>query len=186
MRTRDPETKRRLLLTAALTEFATHGVAGARIDRIAKGAGVSAGLVYSFYENKDGLFEAVYDLIVEQTVATVPIDADDLGEYAGRLFDGGLGNPEVMRFVTWYELERGASAGLRASTSAAMGEKVDAVEAAQRRGVVSDRFTAGQVLALVLDLANMWQLQNADYLGLVPEQQRRETVVGAVRRLVEP
>src|SRR5689334_280350 len=94
MRTRDPETKRRLLLEAALEEFADHGVAGARVDRLAKRAGISAGLVYSFYENKDALFEAVFDLIVEQTVSAVPIDADDLGEYAGRLCDAGLAHPD--------------------------------------------------------------------------------------------
>jgi AcrR family transcriptional regulator len=184
MRTRDPETKRQQLLTAALAEFAAYGIAGARVDRLAKRAGISAGLVYSFYENKEGLFEAVYDLIVEQTVSSIPIDADDLPEYAGRLFDGGIGHPEVMRFVAWYGLERGETAGHRAVTTAAMKEKVDAVADAQRRGLVSDRFSAAETLALVLNLANMWQLQNADYLDLVPAGERRATVVEAVRRLV--
>jgi AcrR family transcriptional regulator len=183
MRTRDPETKRRQLLEAALAEFAEYGVAGARVERLAKRAGISAGLVYSFHENKEGLFEAVFDLIVEQTVAAVPIDADDLGEYAGRLHDGGLAHPQILRFVAWYELERGATAGRRASTSAAMKEKVEAIEGAQRRGVVSDRFSAGQTLALVLTCANMWQLQNADFRDLVPEASRRTTLVDAVRRL---
>src|ERR1700761_8342390 len=125
MRSRDPEKKRQQLLEAALEEFGTHGVAGARVDRLAKRAGISAGLVYSFYENKDGLFEAVYDLIVEQAVSTIPTDADALGEYAARLFDGGSAHPEVMRFVTWYELERGDSAAHRAATTAAMKEKVE-------------------------------------------------------------
>ncbi|MFI6761099.1 TetR family transcriptional regulator [Micromonospora sp. NPDC050417] len=184
MTTRDPETKRRRLLEAALAEFAAYGLAGARVDRLAKRAGISAGLVYSFYENKEGLFEAVFDAIVEQVVTGVPIDADDLGEYAGRLYDAGLGHPQVMRFIGWYELERGASAGNRASTSAAMKEKIDMVAEAQRRGAVTDRFAAGQILALVLNLANMWQLQGADFLDLVPEANRRATIVDAVRRLV--
>jgi AcrR family transcriptional regulator len=184
MRTRDPETKRRQLLEAALAEFAAYGVAGARVDRLAKRAGISAGLVYSFYENKEGLFEAVYDHIVEQTVSSIPIDADDLPEYAGRLFDGGNGHPEVMRFVAWYELERGETAGKRASTAAAMKEKVEAIAEAQRRGVVSSRFSAPETLALVLNLANMWQLQSTDYLDLVPSTERRSTVVEAVRRLI--
>jgi AcrR family transcriptional regulator len=183
MRTRDPDAKRRQLLEAALAEFAAYGVAGARVDRLAKRAGISAGLVYSFYENKEGLFEAVYDLIVELTVSSIPIDADDLPEYAGRLYDGGLGHPEVMRFVAWYELERGETAGQRAATTAAMTEKVAAIADAQRRGVVSDRFPAPQTLALVLNLANMWQQQSADYLALVPPGERRATLVEAVRRL---
>jgi AcrR family transcriptional regulator len=186
MRTRDPEAKRRSLLEAALAEFADTGVSGARVDRIAKRAGISAGLIYSFYENKDGLFEAVFDLIVEQTVATVPIDADNLPEYAGRLYDATTAYPEVVRFVGWYQLERGASAGTRSSVTQAMREKVDAVADAQRRGVVSDRLSAGQTLALVLTLANMWVQQNEDFHDLVPAALRRSTVVEAVNQLVKP
>jgi AcrR family transcriptional regulator len=186
MRTRDPETKRRQLLEAALEEFAAYGVAGARVERLAKRAGISAGLVYSFYENKDGLFEAVYDLIVEMTVAEIPLDADDLGEYAARLYDGGMTHPDVLRFVAWYELERGESAGKRASVSAAMAQKVDAIADAQRRGVLTDRLTAGEILALVITLANMWQLQNDVFLDLAPRERHRATVVAAVRRLTSP
>ena len=186
MRTRDPEAKRRALLEAALAEFAETGVAGARVDRIAKRAGISAGLIYSFYENKDGLFEAVFDLIVEQTVAGVPMNADDLGEYAGRLYDAGEAYPEVMRFVAWYQLERGGAAVTRASTAAAMREKTDAIAAAQRRGVLTDRYTPGQLLALVLSLANMWSQQNEDVSGLVPAESHRATIVDAVHRLTGP
>ncbi len=156
----------------------------ARIDRLARRAGVSAGLVYAFFGSKDGLFEAVFDLIVEQTVTGIPLDADDLGEYAGRLFDAGQAHPQVMRFMAWYQLERGESAGRRASTTAAMRDKVAAIADAQRRGVVTSRLTAGQALALVLTLANMWQLQSADFLDLVPAPDRRATVADAVRRLL--
>jgi AcrR family transcriptional regulator len=186
MRTRDPETKRRQLLEAALAEFAEYGVAGARVDRLAKRAGISAGLVYSFHQNKDGLFEAVFDHIVEQTVSTVPIDADDLGEYAGRLYDGGVSHPDVLRFVAWYQLERGDTAPRRASTSAAMLDKIAAIADAQARGKVTDRFTAGEVLALVLTLANMWQLRELEFLDLARPNRRRITIVDAVRQLTAP
>ncbi|XVV12567.1 TetR family transcriptional regulator [Actinoplanes sp. CA-131856] len=186
MRTRDPETKRRLLLEAALEEFAAYGVAGARVDRLAKRAGISAGLVYSFYENKDGLFDAVFDLIVEQTVSAVPIDADDLAEYAGRLCDAGLAHPDVLRFVAWYQLERGEAAARRASTTAAMAEKVALIEQAQSRGAVTDRIAASEILALVLTLANMWQLREPEFLDLVEPDRRRTAVVEAVRRLTSP
>ncbi|BBH70050.1 HTH-type transcriptional repressor [Actinoplanes sp. OR16] len=186
MRTRDPETKRRLLLEAALEEFSAFGVAGARVDRLAKRAGISAGLVYSFYENKDGLFDAVFDLIVEQTVSAVPIDADDLGLYAGSLCDAGLAHPEVLRFVAWYQLERGDTAARRASTTAAMAEKVASIEQAQKRGVVTDRMGATEILALVLALANMWQLREPEFLDLVEPDSRRAVVVEAVRRLTAP
>jgi AcrR family transcriptional regulator len=183
MRSRDPDRKRQQLLEAALEEFAAHGVAGARVDRLAKRAGISAGLVYSFYENKDGLFEAVFDLIVEQTITAVPMDADDLGEYAGRLYDGGTARPDVLRFVAWYQLERGDAAARRASTTAAMADKVARIAQAQARGVVIDELAPGEILALVLTLASMWQLREPEFLDLVGPDHRRAAVVNAVRRL---
>ncbi|WUD78045.1 TetR family transcriptional regulator [Streptomyces sp. NBC_00510] len=186
MRTRDPELKRRLLLEAALTEFAEYGVAGARVDRIAGRAGVSPGLTYSFFDGKEGLFEAVYDAVVEQAVAGIPIDADDLPGYAGRLYDAGLDHPEVMRFVAWYALERGDGREVRPVVAASMADKVAAVEDAQRRGTVTDRMGAGELLALVLVVANMWQRQGEDVRSLVPAPERRRVVVESVRQLVTP
>jgi AcrR family transcriptional regulator len=186
VRTRDPETKRRQLLESALTEFAAYGVSGARVDRVAKRAGISAGLVYSFYENKDGLFEAVFDLIVEQTVTTVPMNADDLGEYAGRLHDGGTTHPEILRFVAWYQLERGETATRRAPTTAAMADKVAAIAEAQKRGTVTETLPPGEVLALVLTLATMWQLREPDFQDLVPRSRHRAAIVAAVNRLTAP
>jgi AcrR family transcriptional regulator len=185
MRTRDPEAKRRQLLEGALAEFAEHGIGGARVDRIATRAGVSAGLVYSFYDGKEGLFEAVYDTIVDQVVAGIPIDADNLPEYAGQLYDAGREHPAVMRFMTWYQLER-AGNGVRPVVARSMADKTAAVEDARRRGTVTGRGTAGELLALVLTIANMWQHQGEDVRGLVPEAERRRVVVDTVRHLVTP
>lgn len=184
-RTRDPEGKRRQLLEAALAEFSEHGIGGARVDRIAARAGVSAGLVYTFHDGKEGLFEAVYDAVVEQVVSGIPLDADNLAEYAGRLYDGGLEHPGVMRFMAWYQLERGRRQTVpRTAVAESMTEKVTAIEDAQRRGVVTDRQTAAELLALLLTIANMWQLQGEDVRHLVPATQRRRLVVDAVRQLV--
>ncbi|GII59612.1 HTH-type transcriptional repressor [Planotetraspora thailandica] len=186
MRTRDPDGKRRQLLEAALAEFAEYGIAGARVDRLAKRAGISAGAVYSFYDGKEGLFEAVYDTIVEETVTGIPIDADNLPEYAGQLYDAGLQYPEVAQFMAWYALERGDNQSVRPIVAKSMAEKVAVIEDAQRRGVVTDRENAGEILALVLVIANMWQRQGKDVHGLVPRGQRRRVIVDAVRQLVTP
>ncbi|WP_052851256.1 TetR/AcrR family transcriptional regulator [Streptomyces avicenniae] len=185
MRTRDPEAKRQQLLGAALAEFAEFGMAGARVDRLARRAGISPGLVYAFHKGKAELFDAVFDHIVELTVSSVPIDADRLPEYAGRLHDGGVEHPEVMRFLTWYHLERGESAQ-RAVVAEAMREKVEAVAEAQRRGAVTGAMPAAQVLALVLGLAAMWHRPGEDLAALVPAERRRAVVVEAVARLVAP
>lgn len=185
VRTRDPETKKQLLFDAALAEFAEFGLAGARIDRLAKRAGVSAGLVYSFYKGKDDLFDAVFDMIVDTTVATVPLDADRLPEYAGQLHDAGGAHPEVMRFLMWYHLLRGEAAQ-RASVAESMRAKVEAIEQAQGRGTVTTAQPAEHILALVLTIANMWHQPREDIERLVPDSQRRDLVLDAVTTLTSP
>ncbi|MER7052473.1 MULTISPECIES: TetR family transcriptional regulator [unclassified Streptomyces] len=185
MATRDPDRKRQQLMEAALAEFAEYGVAGARVDRLARRAGVSPGLVYSFFVGKEGLFEAVYEAIVEQTVGAVPIDADDLPGYAGRLHDAAAQYPQVMRFLTWYALER-ADRPTSEVVARSMDEKIAAIEAAQQRGTVTSDKPAVEILALVLTLANMWQHHTEDVGHLVTDAQRRTVVIDAVRRLVTP
>jgi TetR/AcrR family transcriptional regulator len=50
---------RERILRAALDEFAEHGFAGARVDRIAKAAGVNKAMLYYHYGSKDALYEKV-------------------------------------------------------------------------------------------------------------------------------
>ncbi len=47
------------LLDAALQEFAEHGKAGARTQRIAERAGVNKQLIHYYYKTKSGLYAAV-------------------------------------------------------------------------------------------------------------------------------
>jgi AcrR family transcriptional regulator len=187
MATRDPDAKRRQLLDAALTEFAAHGIAGARVDRIATLAECSAGLVYTYFGSKDDLFDAVFDAVVVHSLAEAPITPDDLPGYAGTLFDAQEQHPEVMRLATWYQLERAGSGRAVAAIAAAGQEKADALRAAQQAGSLTTRFSAEQLLLLVLTLASMWSTQSPESAGAseLDRSQRRSTVVDAVRRLVE-
>lgn len=50
---------RQLLASAARAEFAEHGFAGARTDRIVKRAGVNKQLLFYYFGSKAGLYEAV-------------------------------------------------------------------------------------------------------------------------------
>ncbi|MFI5613901.1 TetR family transcriptional regulator [Amycolatopsis sp. NPDC051903] len=175
MITRDPAAKRQRLLDAAFAEFAAHGIAGARVDRIAARAECSAGLVYTYFGSKDDLFDAVFEAA---TGTSTPLTAGDLPGYAGRLFDAQEANPDTHRLVTWYRLERGGSV---ATTS---GAKVAALREAQRAGEISDRFDPEQLLALVHTLASMWSAPPPETPDL-PRERRRATVTEAVRRLVD-
>jgi TetR/AcrR family transcriptional regulator len=60
---RDAEASRRLLLAAARVEFAAKGFAGARVDEIARLAGVNKQLVYHYFGSKDELYLAVLEAV---------------------------------------------------------------------------------------------------------------------------
>jgi TetR/AcrR family transcriptional regulator len=52
---------RAAILRAAITEFAEQGESGARMDAIARAAGVNKALLHYYYGTKDGLYGAVLD-----------------------------------------------------------------------------------------------------------------------------
>jgi TetR/AcrR family transcriptional regulator len=66
---RDPERTRAAVLAVARKEFATLGLAGARVDEIVRLAGVSKQVVYYYFGSKDGLFRAALLASYEQILA---------------------------------------------------------------------------------------------------------------------
>jgi AcrR family transcriptional regulator len=52
---------RRMILLAAQEEFASHGLAGARVDNIAERAGLNKRLIYYYFNSKDQLFLEVLE-----------------------------------------------------------------------------------------------------------------------------
>jgi AcrR family transcriptional regulator len=65
-RRRDPEARPHQILDAAFAEFGLRGLAAARLDDIAKRAGVAKGTIYLYFPNKEALFrEMVRVTIVE-------------------------------------------------------------------------------------------------------------------------
>lgn len=67
---RDAAATRAALIEAAVSEFSSNGFAGARVDEIARAAGVNKQLVYHYFESKQGLYlvalESVYAEIREK------------------------------------------------------------------------------------------------------------------------
>jgi len=60
-RPRDAERSQAAILLAAREEFASFGLAGARVDRIAERAEVNKRLIYYYFGSKDDLFLAVLE-----------------------------------------------------------------------------------------------------------------------------
>jgi AcrR family transcriptional regulator len=64
---RDPERTRAAILTAATAEFTAKGLNGARVDDIARRAGINKRMIYHYFGDKAGLYLAV----LESTYAAI-------------------------------------------------------------------------------------------------------------------
>jgi AcrR family transcriptional regulator len=183
---RDAEDTKRRLLEAAAREFADRGIAGARIDRIAATAKANKALIYTYFGNKEDLFDAVFNALVVDTVHDVPIDPDDLPGYAGRLFDRNLSHPQALRLAIWHALERGGTAALPPAVIAANRSKVEAIAAAQAAGRISTRFPAEELMVLITGLSILGSPDLAMLESSDPERrdQRRRAITDAVSTLI--
>jgi AcrR family transcriptional regulator len=146
------EASRRRLLEAATREFADHGIAGARVDRISREARVSKNQMYAYYTSKEGLFEAVLADVVNGVVDDVPLTADDLPGYAVRLYDAYLERPELIRLSMWARLECTPTGPLFPVDPT----KTEALNQAQKAGTVRADLPAVDIHALVIALALAW------------------------------
>lgn len=178
------------ILQAATDEFATHGIAGARVDRIAKAAAANKNLIYIYFCSKDQLFDAVFDAHVTHGLDSVPFTPDDLPEYAGRIFDYCQKRPEVIRLATWHRLERGDSHD-RDPAVAAAGAPREAGGACRgpEGGGIGTGFSPAALLTFVLSIALAWNPTNATGMPASTIEaesidDRRRAIVAAVRRLL--
>ncbi|MFI8086568.1 TetR family transcriptional regulator [Kitasatospora sp. NPDC086009] len=99
-------TKERIL-AAATAEFAAHGVAGARVDRIAAQAEANKRAIYDYFGDKGRLFAAVLERLMADLAEAVPPGDEELPAYAERLFDYHRAHPEALRLLMWEALELG-------------------------------------------------------------------------------
>ncbi|CAM5263433.1 hypothetical protein SALBM311S_13040 [Streptomyces alboniger] len=83
----------RRIIEVATQEFAEHGIAGARVDRIVAAARTNKAQLYAYFGSKEGLFDAIFFSSLERIVNVVPIDATDLADWAVRLYDEYLRRP---------------------------------------------------------------------------------------------
>lgn len=106
-KTRSAELSRARILEVARHEFLTHGLNGARVDRIAKDSSVNKNLIYHYFSSKDQLYlsvlEQIYaDLRAQQRdnelVEKPPMQA--MTEFVGNTFDHFVETPDLIRLMS--------------------------------------------------------------------------------------
>jgi AcrR family transcriptional regulator len=100
----EPE-RQEALLQAAAHEFAERGYGGASLSRITDAAGVSKGLLYYYFNDKEDLFASTVDRALERLLEAVggfSIEGLSAATYWDELRRLGLESMEMRSRDTWY------------------------------------------------------------------------------------
>ncbi|MEU8701386.1 TetR family transcriptional regulator [Streptomyces sp. NPDC048680] len=183
------QASRRRLLNAAAVEFAAHGIAGARVDRVSADAKVSKAQMYAYYGSKEGLFDAVLTDQVAGILDAAPLTAEDLPGYAVRLYDAYLAHPQLVRLATWARLERTPAGHL--FSEADESPKIEAITRAQDAGHIDPDLPAADVHSMVISMAMTWSPGSLTYTATTADpdadhDRRRTSLAVAVRRAFRP
>jgi AcrR family transcriptional regulator len=101
--------KAEAILAGAMQEFLACGYAATSMDRVAATAGVSKATVYSHFQDKEGLFNALIQQLVRTKFRTMFGPANDqtfqggpiavLTQVANNMLDSGMGDPQFLNFM---------------------------------------------------------------------------------------
>src|SRR5215210_6354865 len=148
--------RRERLLEMATREFAAKGLAGARVDAIARAARSNKQLVYYYFGNKIGLYNEVVGRIGPVVHEELYPDTDDdtltLAERVRQRARHTWGPVAARwgRLLGWEALERGDKDILREEERyASWRHRTREIEAAQARGEIDRRFDP-ELLGLAL------------------------------------
>jgi AcrR family transcriptional regulator len=174
---RDPEGMRLRILEAAKQEFATHGLAGARVDRIAAKAGANKRMLYYHVGKKDDLYLAVlegaYEKIrgEEQGLDLEHLDPPEairrLVEFTWNYF---LRNPEFPALLQTENLVRAKHLKRSTKVKSMHSPFVEMIRTVVRRGVERGDFkVAVDPVQLYISIAalSFFYLSNSATLGVI-------------------
>jgi AcrR family transcriptional regulator len=165
----DPEGTRARILRAAVEEFAEHGSAGARVDRIAAKAGANKESIYRYYGSKQELLRRVLDEYLSTRGDDIGPDPEDPIGYPANLVRMHAPNPALVRLVAWEGLETADGAVDDRSVQERQvhyDRKVAVLEQAQRDGVIDPDLDARHLLFAFLAMAD-WFFVSPQHARLI-------------------
>jgi AcrR family transcriptional regulator len=151
------DTKGRIM-AAALEEFATHGVAGARVDRIARNAKANKESIYRYYGLKGELLEQVLGEYLRHNGESVTPEANALDEYVSNLFRHYRHDPRYLRLCLWEGMECVSVPGSPAleERRSHFDSKLAVVRESQEAGSVDPDLDPRHLMIVLLGMVNYW------------------------------
>lgn len=175
------------ILEAARAEFAQCGLAGARIDRIARNAQASKERLYAHFGDKETLFREVFAADSTEFFRAVTLRPDAVPEFVGEIYDLALSRPEHLRMISWARLEGVTLDEPHADGQPLPAHGIAAIEAAQASGHVDPGWQPIDLLVLLFAIGLAWaQLPHPDAVtqDAVVIAQRRAAAVEAATRII--
>jgi AcrR family transcriptional regulator len=151
----DPEGTRARILQAAVEEFAEHGSAGARVDRIAAKAEANKESIYRYYGSKKDLLRRVLDeYLLARGNETGP-DPEDPVAYPADLVRAHAADPALSRLLAWEGLETKGAIDEQSVRERQVhyDGKLSALEKAQRDGIIDPALDPRHLLSAFLGMA---------------------------------
>lgn len=202
---KDELSSRELLLRAARKEFATKGLEGARVDEIARRAGVNKQLVYHHFSNKVTL----YQVVLEEAYADIRTEEAKLVGYDGdphevmmRLvaysFDYLAANRDFVALLTDENLHRARHLKKSENLLQMHSPLIEMIAKTLERGVASKQFKAGfDPVQLYISIAGLgfFYFSNVHTLSSIFDckfndkariEERREHVINLVMQALRP
>lgn len=136
---RDAARTRAKILAAARDEFAARGFAGARVESIAKRAGLNKQLIYHYFPGKEALFEETLQAKYQRQ-RELREDETGPGELYRQRFRFAAEDEIWMRLMTWEAAEH-------RETGRVVGEETRRASVKRLIGMVADRQGRGELPA---------------------------------------
>lgn len=177
------------ILTAARAEFARYGLAGARIDRIARAAQASKERLYAHFGDKEALFREVFVSDGAEFFRSVTLRPDAVAEFVGDVFDLACRRPEHLRMITWARLEGFDLGAPEFEDAPPMEQAVAAIKTSQAGGHVDPGWRPEDLLVLLFSTGLAWaHLPHPDAIteDAAEIARRRAVAVDAAMRLISP
>lgn len=141
---------RKDILRVAVEHFATHGLAGARVDEIARQTATSKRMIYYYFTDKEGLYRAAleseyvrvrtgeWELVLSDLA---PVEA--MRKLIEHTFDFHRDNPNFVRMIAIENIHNGAFIEQTPAIRAINQRAVDKIDQIYTQGVRTGQFRTG-------------------------------------------
>jgi AcrR family transcriptional regulator len=142
------------IVEAAADEFARAGYAGASIQKVAEAAGCDRALVYFYFGDKAGLFEAALNEAARYRSEQMPAQPESLEQGLIYWFRRNMAEPRRIRLIMQEALAQDEGVGTPPRRLSYLNQQLAVVESFQAAGLLRSDMSPRHLLTTILALTS--------------------------------